>query len=343
MDDVEAVAESLRTSLELTGTSGKIGFHASFRDYINFHKDEDTYPDVDLTEHDFQSYLAEFLYTKGRDFQQSVTFQEDLTCKAQAPKLKSFTIPYTHRSHKTTAEFINGIKEVERIVKVHAPKFGAEAKIFAFSPQYTNYMTVEIITIELFRNVMLALLCVFLSTLFLITNLFTSILVCVSVLFTLLNLGGFMHFWGLTIDTSAAILITISMGLTVDYSAHIGYAFMVAGGSKKERVVTTLTNMGPPVLNGGFSTFLAVGLLISSKSYVFIIFFKIFFLIVVFGLFHGLVFLPVILSMIGPNTIAHDEVIPASSRPSSVWQSKKKKPKTPKAWSKATNRVTTIT
>ena len=33
---------------------------------------------------------------------------------------------------------------------------------------------------------------------------------------------------------------------------------------------------------------------------VFISFFKIFFLVVTFGLFHGLIFLPVVLSLIGP-------------------------------------------
>ena len=53
--------------------------------------------------------------------------------------------------------------------------------------------------------------------------------------------------------------------------------------------------MGPAVFNGGFSTFLAFALLMMSQSYVFKSFFKVFFLIVLFGLFHGLVFLPVVL------------------------------------------------
>ena len=53
--------------------------------------------------------------------------------------------------------------------------------------------------------------------------------------------------------------------------------------------------MGPAVFNGGFSTFLAFALLMMSQSYVFKSFFKIFFLVVLFGLFHGLAFLPVVL------------------------------------------------
>ena len=68
-----------------------------------------------------------------------------------------------------------------------------------------------------------------------------------------------------------------------------------------ERLVATLTNIGPAVFNGGVSTFLAFILLASSKSHVFITFFKIFFLVVSFGLFHGLFFLPVLLSLVGPE------------------------------------------
>ncbi len=93
---------------------------------------------------------------------------------------------------------------------------------------------------------------------------------------------------GLNIDTIAAILVTIALGLSVDYSAHIGHAFMVATGTRQERVYHTLVDIGPAVLNGGFSTFLAFGMLMTSQSIIFRTFFKIFFLVVFFGLFHGL-------------------------------------------------------
>ena len=59
--------------------------------------------------------------------------------------------------------------------------------------------------------------------------------------------------------------------------------------------------MGPAVLNGGVSTLIAFILLLSSDSYFFLTFFKIFFLTVLFGVWHGLVLLPVLLSLIGPE------------------------------------------
>ena len=71
---------------------------------------------------------------------------------------------------------------------------------------------------------------------------------------------------------------------------------------RDERVISTMTEIGPAVLNGGLSTLLAFILLATSKSYVFLSFFKIFFLICLFGLFHGLVALPVLLALLGPVT-----------------------------------------
>ena len=54
--------------------------------------------------------------------------------------------------------------------------------------------------------------------------------------------------------------------------------------------------------NGGITTTLAFILLAGSTSHVFISFFKIFFLVVTFGLWHGLATLPVLLSIFGSHS-----------------------------------------
>lgn len=114
-----------------------------------------------------------------------------------------------------------------------------------------------------------------------------------------------MHFWGIEIDTTSAVLLSVGLGLAVDYSAHIAHAFMATSGkSKDERIKHAVIEIGPAVFNGGFSTFLAFAILMVSQSFAFTIFFKVFFLVVVFGLYHGLVFLPVLLSFIGPAPIS---------------------------------------
>ena len=68
-------------------------------------------------------------------------------------------------------------------------------------------------------------------------------------------------------------------------------------GNHLQRVKKALHTIAPAVINGGMTTFLGVILLCDSQSYFFIVFFKTFFLTVAFGLFHGLVFLPVLLAI----------------------------------------------
>ena len=79
---------------------------------------------------------------------------------------------------------------------------------------------------ELYRNIFLATVCVFATTWLLLFNLTASVLVLGCVVLTLVNVGGFIHFWGLTIDTVSCINLIIAVGLCVDYSAHIVHNFL---------------------------------------------------------------------------------------------------------------------
>ena len=54
-------------------------------------------------------------------------------------------------------------------------------------------------------------------------------------------------------------------------------------------------------MNGGMTTFLSVIMLCGSQSHLFITFWKIFCLTVIFGLFHGIILLPVVLCYVGPK------------------------------------------
>jgi predicted RND superfamily exporter protein len=47
------------------------------------------------------------------------------------------------------------------------------------------------------------------------------------VILSLVEVGGFMHYWGLTIDTVSCVNLIIAIGLCVDYSAHIAHGFLV--------------------------------------------------------------------------------------------------------------------
>jgi hypothetical protein len=113
----------------------------------------------------------------------------------------------------------------------------------------------------------------------------------------------------------------LAIGLCVDYSAHIAHAYIVSEGTREERAVSSLLKMGPAIVNGGITTFLALLLLGFSQSHVFITFFKVFLLTVAFGLFHGVVFFPVLLSLCTPdndNALNNGQVGQTSAAAASV-------------------------
>jgi len=159
----------------------------------------------------------------------------------------------------------------------------------------------EVIQQELYRNLGLALLCVFVITSILLANLQASILVLMCVIFTLVEVGGLMYFWGIYINTVSAIQLILAIGLTIDYSAHVTKTFLTIKGNNQARSSATLSIIGPAVFNGAFSTFLAFVLMAGSTSFIFVTFFKVFLGVTLFGTFNGLVFLPVLLAAIGPD------------------------------------------
>ena len=179
-----------------------------------------------------------------------------------------------------------------------------EGKIFAFASSWLNYEQYKAIEVEAIRNISSTMAVMVVIIAFLLVNPKAVAVVCLCLCLIIINIIGYMHFWDLTLDSVTIIMLIIALGLSVDYAAHIGRAFMEVPGTPDERLRLCLENMGVAVLNGAVSTFLAVLLLGGSKSYVFITFFCQLFLCIVFGLAHGLLLLPVLMSIVNPKPYA---------------------------------------
>ena len=51
------------------------------------------------------------------------------------------------------------------------------------------------------------------------------------ILYVTFNLG-FMHYWDMELSIASAILLSVGLGLAVDYSVHIAHFFLAASGKK---------------------------------------------------------------------------------------------------------------
>ncbi|XP_058809233.1 NPC intracellular cholesterol transporter 1-like isoform X2 [Phymastichus coffea] len=262
-----------------------------------------------LSETDFRIYLSKFLYSRiGGKYQRNFRFENNtLTCGKIAPPIVMASIDFTFSKFYSPYEWIPGMDGAKQMV--------AEANFNGFatvwSEVFATWVTDKVISQEVLRNLILALICVMGMTAFLIAEPQTCLWILLCVLLTLLDVCGFMYYWGLTIDIVSCIGLELAVGLSVDYAAHVAHGFLnaadVPGTNRRtDRSIRTLKAMrhiGAAVLFGAGSTLLALSLLSFSQAYVFRAFFKIFLLVIVFGLWHGLLLLPVVLSTIGPRSL----------------------------------------
>lgn len=127
-------------------------------------------------------------------------------------------------------------------------------------------------------------------------------LVILTIVMILVGIFGFMHFWNLTLSSVTMIHLIMCVGFSVDFSAHVCSAYLMSNKiTRPERAKDAITHAASPIFNGGMSTFLGVLLLVFSDSYIFVSFFKVIVMVIGFGMLHAVLFLPALLSLVGPE------------------------------------------
>lgn len=255
-----------------------------------------------LTDTEWRLYLSQFLFShQGGRFQHNFRFEKHLKCGQPTPNVTVSEIPFKFKKFHDREEYLPAKYQIEEIVADAQLKSG-EGFSTVWGKIFGNWITDEIIDEEIYRNIGLAMIGVMACTAIVIVDMQVCFWIFISVVLTLINVGGCMQRIGLTLDIVSCIALQLSVGLCVDYSAHIGHTFLtISDGTRNERALNTVLHIGAAVLYGGFSTVLALVVLASSQAYTYRMFFKIFLLVITYGLFHGTVLLPVILSLIGPK------------------------------------------
>ena len=131
-------------------------------------------------------------------------------------------IRYQHQQFFTVHDRIEAMTWVKDTIK----SIDFDGKAFAMAQSYSRWEIDEVIGHELYRNLLLAIICVLIATFVLIADLRTCLFVFLCVVLNLVNVVGYMHFWGLTIDITVSTNIIIAVGLCVDFSAHVAYSFI---------------------------------------------------------------------------------------------------------------------
>ena len=210
----------------------------------------------------------------------------------------------------------------------------------AYTPAFIFYEQYIAILPQTLQTLGIGVAAVFLITTLFMPHPILLMFVVVTMAMIMIGIVGFMHFWNLTLSSVTMIHLIMSVGFSVDFTAHICHAFMVAKGSdRNERVAEAVKFSGGPIFNGAVSSVLGILMLAFAKSYIFRSFFKVMLLVVVFGASHALLFLPVVLSLIGPQKDNVPDISPAKELSGTITPPKDSKPVTPNSDTNGSYRV----
>ena len=177
-----------------------------------------------------------------------------------------------------------------------------DLNFFSFDPIFFYWELYSQAVQELSVTILSGIVAVTLVSFVLIPHWSAALFVLPGIVIMYVNFLGTMQWMGLHINSLTYVIVVMAIGLLVDFLVHILLRYYETEGATKEsKVKETLRTMGASMFVGGLTTFLGVCPLVFSSTHIFMTVFWAFAAMVSLGFAHGLILLPVVLSLIGPT------------------------------------------
>ncbi|XP_033960716.1 patched domain-containing protein 3-like [Pseudochaenichthys georgianus] len=212
----------------------------------------------------------------------------------------NFTADTKIRASRFFVQTLNNASMKDMMIGLRKTAEECQVDLLVYHPAFIYFDQYTVIMDNTIQTIMEAVMVMLVVSLILIPSPLCSLWVAFAICSVIVGVTGFMALWGVNLDSISMINLVMCIGFSVDFSAHISYSFISSPKSDvNEKAIDAMACLGYPILQGALSTILGVLVLSMSGSYIFRTFFKIVFLVITFGLLHGLVFIPVFLTLLG--------------------------------------------